>query len=98
MQPNQRRCVSCRRVAPKSEFWRVVRLHPDRRVCLDEGIGRSVYLCPEAGCLRQAQKKNRLGRALKAYVPEAVYQILWQRLAETESALPASLPATPPKP
>ncbi|NJK30007.1 MAG: YlxR family protein, partial [Acaryochloris sp. SU_5_25] len=24
MQPNYRRCISCRQVAPKSEFWRIV--------------------------------------------------------------------------
>jgi hypothetical protein len=27
-----------------------------------------------------AQKKNRLAKALKASVPEAIYQQLWQRL------------------
>jgi predicted RNA-binding protein YlxR (DUF448 family) len=69
-------------VAPKAEFWRVVRLYPDRTIALDQGMGRSAYLCPQADCLRQAQKKNRLGRALKAPVPEALYQTLWQRLGE----------------
>jgi uncharacterized protein len=80
MKPNYRRCVSCRRVGPKADFWRLVRVYPDRTVNLDEGMGRSAYLCPQADCLRQAQKKSRLGRALKANVPEAVYQVLWQRL------------------
>ena len=97
MQTNQRRCVSCRRVAPKAEFWRVVRVYPDRQVCLDQGMGRSAYLCPQADCLRQAQKKSRLGRALKANVPEVIYQSLWQRLAETENKEPSALTPGPPK-
>jgi hypothetical protein len=80
MQPNYRRCVSCRRVAPKSEFWRIVRVHPSRAVQLDQGIGRSAYICPSASCLHTAQKKNRLGRSLKAPIPEEIYQTLWQRL------------------
>lgn len=80
MQPNYRRCISCRRVGPKTEFWRLVRVYPDRAVQLDTGMGRSAYLCPQADCLRQAQKKGRLGRALKANVPEELYQALWQRL------------------
>ncbi|MGB3308508.1 MAG: YlxR family protein [Nodosilinea sp.] len=80
MQPNYRRCASCRRVGPKAEFWRLVRVYPDRTVRLDDGMGRSAYLCPQADCLRQAQKKGRLGRTLKANVPEEIYQILWQRL------------------
>ena len=80
MQPNYRRCISCRRVGPKTEFWRLVRVYPDRTVQLGEGMGRSAYLCPQADCLRQAQKKSRLGRALKVNVPDEVYQALWQRL------------------
>jgi hypothetical protein len=46
-------------------------------------MGRSAYLCPQASCLAAAQKKNRLGRALHASVPEPLYATLWQRLATT---------------
>jgi uncharacterized protein len=49
-------------------------------VQLDMGMGRSAYLCPQADCLKLAQKKNRLGRALKAPVPDALFQTLEQRL------------------
>ena len=77
---NYRRCLSCRRSAPKAEFWRVVRVHPDRQVQLDHGMGRSAYLCPQASCLTIAQKKNRLGRSLKATIPDHRYQQLWLRL------------------
>ncbi|HEY9737884.1 MAG TPA: YlxR family protein [Trichocoleus sp.] len=80
MQPNYRRCISCRRVAPKEEFFRVVRVFPSRAVRLDQGMGRSAYLCPRPECLQAAQKKNRLGRALKAAVSDEVYAALWQRL------------------
>lgn len=85
MKPNFRRCISCREVAPKHELWRIVRVHPTRTVQLDQGMGRSAYLCPKADCLKAAQKKNRLGRALRAAVPEAVYSQLWQRLALSSS-------------
>jgi predicted RNA-binding protein YlxR (DUF448 family) len=81
MEPNYRRCLSCRLVAPKKAFWRVVRLYPSRQVQLDEGMGRSAYLCPQPSCLAVAQKKNRLGRSLRTSVPEKLYETLWQRLA-----------------
>lgn len=84
MESNYRRCISCRKVGPKKVFWRIVRVYPSRQVQLDQGTGRSAYLCPQASCLRAAQKKNRLGRSLKVFVPEQTYQTLWQRLAETE--------------
>jgi len=58
----------------------VVRVHPSRQVQLDNGMGRSAYLCPQESCLKAAQKKDKLGRVLKAQVPETIYQALWQRL------------------
>ncbi|MGF1566723.1 MAG: YlxR family protein [Nodosilinea sp.] len=87
MQPNYRRCISCRRVAPKDEFWRVVRVWPDCTVQLDVGSGRSAYLCPQPDCLRNARRKDRLGRALKARVPEPLYHVLGQRLGASGHGL-----------
>ncbi|KAI9133672.1 YlxR family protein [Acaryochloris sp. CCMEE 5410] len=80
MQPNHRRCISCRHIAPKSEFWRIVRVYPDHQIQLDQGMGRSAYLCPQADCLKAAQKKNRLAKVLRAKVPDSLYQALWERL------------------
>jgi uncharacterized protein len=75
-----RRCVSCRKVALRSEFWRVVKCHPSNQIEIDLGDtfrqGRSVYLCPTAECLQLAQKKNRLGKSLKAQVSQDIYQEL----------------------
>ncbi|MGA1602260.1 MAG: YlxR family protein [Prochlorothrix sp.] len=81
MPPNYRRCISCRKVAPKAEFWRVVRLAQDRSIQLDHGMGRSAYLCPNLDCLQAAQKKNRLGRALRAPIPADLYPKLSDRLS-----------------
>ncbi|KAB8333374.1 YlxR family protein [Scytonema tolypothrichoides VB-61278] len=80
MKPNYRRCISCRKIGLKQEFWRIVRVFPSGQVQLDEGMGRSAYICPQQNCLLAAQKKNRLGRALRASVPEALYHTLRQRL------------------
>lgn len=86
MKPNYRRCSSCRKVALKQEFWRIVRVYPLGELQLDQGMGRSAYLCPEASCLQAAQKKNLLGRSLRTPVPEALYHTLWQRLATKPSS------------
>ena len=80
MKPNYRRCISCRQVNLKQEFWRIVRVFPSGKVQLDQGMGRSAYICPQESCLQVAQKKNRLGRSLHGTVPDTVYQALWQRL------------------
>jgi uncharacterized protein len=75
-----RRCVSCRKVADRQEFWRVIKCHPTNAIAIDLGQtwmqGRSAYLCPTASCLQLAQKKNRIGRSLKAAIAEDIYQQL----------------------
>lgn len=83
MKPHYRRCLSCRKVASKEAFWRIVRVYPSRQVQLDQGMGRSAYLCPQSSCLHTASKKNRLGRVLKASIPDSIYQSLWERLEGT---------------
>jgi uncharacterized protein len=84
---NHRRCISCRRVADRTQFWRVVAVHPTQHIQLDVGMGRSAYLCTQLDCLNAAQKKNRLGRALKAPVTNEIYQQLWSRLSVGENGL-----------
>ena len=80
---NVRCCLVCRRAGPKESFWRVVRLHPNREISLDDGMGRSAYVCQTAGCVKQARKKGRLGKALRCQVGDKVYEALEARLAES---------------
>lgn len=80
MKPNYRRCISCYKIALKESFWRVTRDYLSHQVQLDCGMGRSAYICPQADCLQKARYKNRLGRTLKAHVPEQIYQQLQERL------------------
>ena len=85
MKPNIRRCISCGKIAFKKDFWRIVRVYPSSEVKLDQGMGRSAYLCPNSNCLKIAQKKNRLGRSLKTKVKPEIYQKLWLRLQKNSS-------------
>ncbi len=80
MKPNYRRCISCRQVFPKEKLWRVVRVHPDQKITLDSGMGRSAYLCPTIECLQKASQKKQLQRSLKVKVPQQIYQQLQARL------------------
>ncbi len=78
MKPNFRRCLSCQKVGLKQEFWRVVRV--DGVIKLDDGMGRSAYICPNLQCLEKAQKKNRLGRSLRIAINPEIYETLKSRL------------------
>ena len=81
MKPNYRRCVSCRKVALKDSFWRIVKVYPSRTVQLNQGMGRSAYLCPQANCFAHAKAKKQLDKALRVSVPEHIYHSLSELLS-----------------
>lgn len=81
---NYRRCISCHLIGDRSLFWRIVNNYPDHNITLDQGMGRSAYLCPQAQCLNLAKKKKRLSRALKTEIPSEIYEQLWQKLHQKE--------------
>jgi uncharacterized protein len=58
-----------------------VRLSSSHKIQLDQGMGRSAYLCPNLECLKQAKSKNRLQGALKTKVADHIYQNLQERLS-----------------
>jgi predicted RNA-binding protein YlxR (DUF448 family) len=80
MKKNYRRCVTCRQVKPRQCFFRVIRRYDTGEVCLDEGMGRSAYVCQQQSCIAGAQRKNRMSRALKAHIPEQVFSRLNKRV------------------
>ena len=77
--PVLRRCVACRKLFDRSILWRVIRDHQDG-VLLDQGMGRSAYLCRKESCLEDAQRRKRLPKALRCQVPESAIEELRQRL------------------
>ena len=71
----QRQCMGCRERKPKREMLRVVR-GTDGAVSLDfsgKVNGRGAYVCPDAECLKKAQKSRALERCLETPVPQDVY-------------------------
>jgi predicted RNA-binding protein YlxR (DUF448 family) len=78
--PTLRRCVSCRQLRDRRLLWRVIR-QPGHDIVLDQGMGRSAYLCPTRICLDDARRHKRLQRALRCQVVSTIYAALDQRLA-----------------
>ena len=71
----QRQCMGCRERKAKKELIRVVRT-PEGAVCLDFSgklNGRGAYICPQAECLKKAQKSKALERCLETEIPQDVY-------------------------
>ena len=83
--PVLRRCVTCRELLDRQQLWRVIRL-AEGGIGLDQGMGRSAYLCPSQVCLDEAKRRKRLQRALRCQVADSIYAALEQRLHATSSA------------
>ncbi|ABM77166.1 YlxR family protein [Prochlorococcus marinus] len=77
--PVLRSCVTCRQLLDRQQLWRVIRDHQEG-VVLDEGMGRSAYLCPNEACLEEALRRKRLQKALRCQVPNSVVEVLQKRL------------------
>ena len=77
--PILRRCVSCRKLLDRQQFWRVIRDHKVG-VVLDVGVGRSAYLCNNKACIEDAHRRKRLQKALRCQVPVNVVEVLKERL------------------
>ena len=77
--PVLRRCVACRQLKDRTDLWRLVRL-PGGGLSLDQGMGRSAYLCPDPDCLNEARRRRRLQRSLRCAVEEAIFSTLELRL------------------
>ena len=74
----QRQCMGCRERMDKRQLIRVVRC-VDGNVQLDFSgklSGRGAYVCPNADCLKKAQKSKALERSLEVPIPEEVYDRL----------------------
>jgi predicted RNA-binding protein YlxR (DUF448 family) len=73
-----RTCAACREEAPKRALIRVVR-SPEGEVFLDERgklPGRGAYLCARLECVGRARKTGALSRALKAEIPDRLYDAI----------------------
>jgi len=74
----RRSCAACRTVQDKKNLIRLVRT-PEGEIVVDptgKRSGRGAYLCPRPDCLRAAQKRKSLDRALKISIPGET----WSRL------------------
>ena len=84
--PVLRRCVACRELFDRSILWRVIRDHRDG-VLLDQGMGRSAYLCRKESCLEVAQRRKRLHKALRCQVPDSALEELRKRLNSNKQSV-----------
>lgn len=74
----ERQCIACRLKRPKTELIRVV-CSPEGKISIDSKRnlpGRGAYICPNASCLKKAQKIGAFSRALRRSVNAELFELL----------------------
>ena len=80
----QRTCVGCRRVRPKREMVRVVRVAEGAEVDITgKKSGRGTYFCPNPACWEVGLKKKRLDYALRTQLTGEDRALLLEYVAKT---------------
>ena len=77
-----RQCVACKKLLDRRQLWKVTRDKKDG-IVLDNGMGRSAYLCPNENCIEESLRRKRLQKALRCQVPSSVIEVLQKRLKES---------------
>ncbi len=73
-----RKCVVTQTQHPKNELIRVV-LSPENEICIDPSgkmNGRGAYLQKDLEVIEKAKKNKSLDRALKAKIPDEIFESL----------------------
>jgi hypothetical protein len=83
--PVLRRCVACRDLRDRQLLWRLIR-QADGSIALDQGMGRSAYLCPDRACLEEARRRKRLQRSLRSQIADSIIATLDARLEASDAA------------
>ncbi len=79
---NERMCVACRSMKPKSTLIRVIKSGEDIFLDLSgKANGRGAYICKNEECIKQAMKRKSLNRSLKCNVPEEVYSQIMELMS-----------------
>ena len=71
----ERRCVGCGQIKNTDELMKITKNYLTGKVEINENskiFGRSAYLCYNESCVKDAFKKNKLEKSLKAPISEEI--------------------------
>ncbi len=78
-----RKCIACGARKNKMELVRIV--NNKGKIIIDPRgniPGRGAYICPSEQCLKNAQKNNKIEKALKTEIPDEIYNKLTEEIGK----------------
>ena len=78
--PVMRKCISCRETYDRNNLFRITKDHKFG-IFLNEGMGRSAYICKSKKCYTDSKIKKKLQKALKTNLEPYFLDIFEKEIA-----------------
>ncbi len=78
--PVMRKCISCRTTFDRNNLLKITKDH-NLGIMLNEGMGRSAYICKSKKCFTDPKLKKKLQKALKAILNPEIIDIFAREIA-----------------
>ena len=72
--PVMRKCISCRTTFDRSTLLKITNDHK-LGIMLNQGMGRSAYICKSKKCYTDSKLKKKLQKALKSFLNPNFFDI-----------------------
>ena len=73
--PVMRRCISCKEIYNRDNLLKITKDH-NLGVIINDGMGRSAYICKSERCTQDSKIKKKLQRALRSKIDENFLEII----------------------
>ena len=78
--PVMRMCISCRTTYDRENLFKITNDHK-LGIMLNQGMGRSAYICKSKKCCRDSKLKKKLQKALKSDFELDFFDIFGREIA-----------------
>ena len=75
-----RKCISCRTTFDRNNLLKITNDH-ELGIMLNEGMGRSAYICKSKKCYTDSKLKKKLQKALKSILNPDFFDIFEMEIA-----------------
>ena len=78
--PVMRRCISCRTTFDRNNLFKITNDHK-LGIMLNQGMGRSAYICRTKKCFTDSKLQKKLQKALKSNLKPDFFDIFKREIA-----------------
>ena len=78
--PVMRMCISCRTIFKRKNLLKITNDH-NLGIMLNQGMGRSAYICKSKKCYTDSKLKKKLQKALKSVIDPDFFDIFAREIA-----------------